>query len=46
MLALLMTASMAACSAQVENGGKPIPGTATESAYEADPDEIVYCEID
>ena len=46
MLALLMTASMAACSAQVENGGKPIPGTATESAYEADPDEIVYYEID
>ena len=46
MLALLMTASMAACSAQVENGGKPIPGTATESAYEADPDEIIYYEID
>ncbi len=46
MLALLITASMAACSAQVENGGKPIPGTATESAYEADPDEIIYYEID
>ena len=46
MLALLMTASMAACSAQVDNGGKPIPGTATQSAYEADPDEIVFYEID